>query len=701
MEPIVKSPLFNQGIASHAGAPKSITSAWLRRTSACCIGAIACGLAPTDVSAQQRESDEVVYQETFNVTGVRTKAPDLSRTTLELGRDLQDSGRIWNQLAAGIPNLHVGSGGAGSFGDTFGIRGLANTPYFGDPAVTVYLDDIPLGSSFTYPTSLASFARAEVHKGPQGTAFGRAGTGGVIVLLSQAPQSAAESELGLSVGDYGSRAAILSAVSALHAGGDAVLSLWHTEQSGFVANSRLGIRVDPTDEYGGHMKVRFRPDERSEISLQVLAQRSRNGAQPFVPLGGPYHTVERDHEGRTEIDSASLALKAALDLSWGHLTAVTAYSDWRLDPFESHIVLPPGLDSRVVQDQTTWSEEIRLASSPKATVGWNAGLWLSRSETGGDVFRALTGLFPIEASGFSLVSRTAAAFGQVSGKMGPRWTATGGLRAERIAKQFSRWETIPSVGHFDGSGDFENITASLALDYSISDGAVARFSVGTGVKPGGYSAFTGNRALAPFKAEHVLAIEGGIHAAPTDGTLVVDASAFAYFIRDFQIERSFTATDYLVVNAPRARSLGGELSADWRPADGWSVRGALGLTWLTLREFRDSFSGVVYDGNRAPYAPEYSANFQISYHDSSGWFGSCGTTLTGRTFFDESENPLFTQDSHALFEARAGYAAGTWQLALYGQNLTDAEYYAFINPGVMQGIPGAPRTFGAEFSIKF
>ena len=61
------------------------------------------------------------------------------------------------------------------------LRGLTNTPLFGDPAVTFYLDDLPLGSGFTLPTDLLGFAQGELHRGPsQNTVFGRAGSAGVV-----------------------------------------------------------------------------------------------------------------------------------------------------------------------------------------------------------------------------------------------------------------------------------------------------------------------------------------------------------------------------------------------------------------------------------------------------------------------------------------------------------------------------------------
>jgi hypothetical protein len=54
-------------------------------------------------------------------------------------------------LAAATPRLAgltLQDSGAGSFGSLLALRGLANTPYFSDPAVSLAFEDIPLGSTF-------------------------------------------------------------------------------------------------------------------------------------------------------------------------------------------------------------------------------------------------------------------------------------------------------------------------------------------------------------------------------------------------------------------------------------------------------------------------------------------------------------------------------------------------------------------------
>jgi iron complex outermembrane receptor protein len=90
----------------------------------------------------------------------------------------------------------------------------------------------------------------------------------------------------------------------------------------------------------------------------------------------------------------------------------------------------------------------------------------------------------------------------------------------------------------------------------------------------------------------------------------------------------------------------------------------------------------------------------VNYRSASGWFASADAAFTGRTFYSESEDPFFAQGSYTVVGARAGYEALNWRVAVYGSNLADRGYYSLIVPGVVHGVPGAPRTFGIELSLR-
>lgn len=604
-------------------------------------------------------------------------------------------------LSGRLANFHVSSGGAGSFGDLFSVRGLSNTPYFSDPAVTVYLDDLPLPSSFTYPNSLFGFSGATLFRGPQGSTFGRAGEVGVLVLQSTEPSREPTGELRGSFGNFDSRSVALAVRSARRETVDANVSVSFAQRDGYIRNTQLNQAVDDADSLSASARLRFRPTPTSEWTLQLLGSRQRNGAQPLVPLGGPLYRVSRGREGETEINAGGAALKGTFQTSLGTLCSTTSYTEWSLDPFTNRLVLPPTLDSSLVQRQRAWNEELRLASGPRDPMPWLIGAWFSTTRTRSEVLRAIPNLFPIEGSQSEVHARTYALFGQATVFRINPWSITAGLRLEGTKKDFKRLETIPMPGNYSDDRTFHAVLPKLTAEYQISEDTNATVSLSAGAKPGGWSAYTDKRSLARFDQERMIGIEAGVDRILAEKTVTLAARTFLYSIRDYQIERSFTTTDYLVVNAPRARSVGGELEASWRPHPNWSFAATLGVTEVTLRRFVDPFTGTNYAGNRAPYAPSYDANLSATFHDRRGWFATAEVSSIGKTFYDESEDPSFAQRARTVANARIGFDTPRWRVSVFGENLFDAHYYSLIVPGVGHGAPGAPRTYGIEAAVKW
>lgn len=388
----------------------------------------------------------------------------------------------------------------------------------------------------------------------------------------------------------------------------------------------------------------------------------------------------------------------------GRLTSTTSFTTWKLKPYDNRLVLPPTLDSKIIQNQRTWNEELRLASDPRAEVAWHAGAWFSDGRTTGDVNRGLVlpfGVVPIEVSSYTLNARTIALFGEATLAPTAGWHLIAGLRAEQTKKDFDRSQRVPSVGRFTAEKSFDAFLPKLSVNYALSADTTASASLSLGTKPGGWSAYTGNASLAAFKAEEATAFETGLDTSFAKKTVTLAARAFVYVIRNYQIERSFNASDYLVVNAPRARAVGGELEATWRPISEWTLTATLGVTDITLREFTDPFTLKSYAGKRAPYAPDYDAHVSATWHGPAGWFAGAEVAATGKTFYDESENSLFASSAHAVINARAGYDTPRWRVSLFGENLGDENYATLIVPGVRHAAPGAPRTWGVEAVVKW
>jgi iron complex outermembrane receptor protein len=648
----------------------------------------------------QTQSSLVVQAERYVVTETALVANATGMTQVRTSDVTPVAARAFAGLADNIANLHVNASGAGSFGGLISLRGLSNTPYFGDPSVAVYFDDIPLGNAFTFPTDLFGFSSATVWRGPQPAAAGRAAEGGLIQFSSAALQEVAAGTLRAGVGNHDARQAALEYRTASGSKADASVAASYSERAGYIENTQLHTKVDDQQATSAAARVRLRPTPGSEVTLQVLVNEHRDGAQPLVPANGPLYSVARGREGSTHSLFQGGALKLAFDTVLGRLSSTTSRTRWTLDPYENRLVLPPPLDSQLSQTQSAWNEELRLGTDSRDAVAWHTGAWFSDTNTNGAVNRAIPGLFPIERSSFALTAHTQAVFGDITLPAGS-WRFTGSLRAEQVKKDFARSETVPASGHFvanrsDGAL-LPEVSASLAINPTTS----AAFSIGYGHKPGGWSAYTDNPVLAAFRPEKAIAYEAGVDSWLANHTVNFAARVFDYEVRDYQIERSFNRTDYLVVNAPRARSTGGELEASWHPLPEWMINGSLGVSDTTLREFTDPFSGRNYSGRRAPYTPNYDGHLGVTYHSTLGWFAIADLVAIGRTYYDESEALAFASPAHVTGNLQLGYEAPRWRVTAHVENVTDVQYRSLVIPGVGHVVPGAPRTYGVEVALKW
>jgi iron complex outermembrane receptor protein len=654
-------------------------------------------LAFAQTAPEPVQAPEMVVSATF----IPSDAAGTTRVDLE--PEVGPGAGAWELLGRAVANFHVADSGAGGYGGLFALRGLANTPYFSEPAVTVYFADIPLPSSFTYPTGLFGFNSVAVYRGPQGTEFGRATDGGVVVFSPDSAGSPSGGELLAGAGSYDERQVAGEVRVAPSPGTDAVASADYEARNGYITNQRLGIHVDDVETENLFARVRMRPAAGDELSLEVLDTRSRDGAQPLVPLDGPLFAVNRAQEGVTDLDSLGVALKAAVALpAAASLTSVTSYTDWRMNPYESFLVLPPPLDNQILQDQKSWNEELRFRSDPLASFRLEIGAWLSKGTTDNSVDRAIPNLYPIEVSSFEQGNESGALFGQAVWAPDKAWKITAGLRAESDEKNFVRREEVPTPGLvYIGDGRYDGILPRLAANWTIDPDTHAEAAVDLGLRPGGFASYTDKPDLIAFASERTTALSAGWDTAFAQHTVDVAVRAFYDDIDNLQIERSFSQTDYFVATAPRAHSVGSEIEGRWRPAPSWTVALTAGWAYVRLDSFHDPISGADESGNEAPNAPQYNADLDVAYRPGHGFFAGAQLAAVGRTFYDEVETPKYTQGAYSLLGLRAGYETARWTLMIYGENLANTGYYELIIPGVNSGNPGAPRTFGVRASIKF
>jgi outer membrane receptor protein involved in Fe transport len=664
-----------------------------------CSAAATLGMAQT-VSAT---NDQPVQAEPFEVSATRLPASATTTTQVDLLSQTNPNASAAN-LNGEAANFYVASSGARSFTDTFALRGLANTPIFGDPDVTVYLDDMPLATGFTFPSDLVGFNSAILYRGPeQNTRFGRAGTVGVLQFSTQTANGVVN-ELRGHYGNYDDRGFELQG-GAKADGVDVYAAAGYDARDGYITNTTLNRKIDGRESSSALAKLHVAQGSNGDWTLLATAQRVRDGVQPLVPLEGPKFSVQRSEEGITHIEDWGVSLRGSFDTDLGKLSTTTSYTDWRMGPATNALNFGfAELEDNSLLHERAWTEEINLVSTGHDRWHGSAGFFALGGKTQGAFIRSFGG-FPYENSNYTTNHRQLAGFGEADFQVNSALTITAGMRLEGNWKKIDRLELVPDPGNFYSHSSYSSaFLPKVFATYKIDQQTEADFGFTTGYKPGGFSSFTGNPALSKFDSERLHGFEGAI--TQTDHkTWSATLRGFAYWIRGYQIERSFqtndASDDYMVVNAPRARSYGAEIEVDRHLGDGWSVGGSFGYTNVTLRDFVDPYTGDVYNGKRAPYAPLFNGNVHVEYRDPTGWFARVEEVGIGRVFYTEGEDTTFSQKSYFLLNARLGYETQQYRVMVYGDNLTNREYFAAITPGTNHGTPGDPRTYGVEVEWKF
>jgi iron complex outermembrane receptor protein len=171
------------------------------------------------------------------------------------------------------------------------------------------------------------------------------------------------------------------------------------------------------------------------------------------------------------------------------------------------------------------------------------------------------------------------------------------------------------------------------------------------------------------------------------------------WIKNYQVERFFTAIDYAVVNAPKAHSMGFEVESQARLMDNLSLDGNFGYTHIRFDNYTDPITKVNFAGKTAPFIPELTGLRALQYKHPLGYFARAEGVWTGRTYFDENNTHNTSQDAYALANVRIGYEQKNYSVYAFVKNIADTHYYTFKVD--VRGVPSDPRLFGVRLAVSF
>ena len=169
-----------------------------------------------------------------------------------------------SRLSAFVPSFAVPDYGA-RYTSSIYVRGIGSR--IGDPAVGMYVDNVPLVNKSTYNRHLYMIDRVDVLRGPQGTLYGLNAEGGIVRMYTKDPMNYQGTDLRAGIG---SGLAATVEVAHYHRPTEAFAfsaAAFYNGQRGFFDNSNLGTHADLSNEAGGRMRFVWRGGGRLSADL--------------------------------------------------------------------------------------------------------------------------------------------------------------------------------------------------------------------------------------------------------------------------------------------------------------------------------------------------------------------------------------------------------------------------------------------------
>lgn len=436
-------------------------------------------------------------------------------------------------------------------------------------------------------------------------------------------------------------------------------------------------------------------------------------------------------------------LQATIGYRSGH--ADNVYDQTGVGPSNSFGVISPLLFATPVaeyEDATQFSQEIRLVSnSDGKRFDWIVGAYHQQDDV--DKVDHFWGEVPLAAldqiSGESLwdnsaSSRSYSVFGQLGHTFNDQWRVVGGVRYSNDEKEgrvtgtavetgdrFNPSGTVPLTPlsptlrrgqsfTADYSDSWSEVTSQATVEYTPTDDLLFYLTYSTGYKGGGFEDTPANAVAAAisYDPETVTNVEFGAKIDFLDGRARLNLAAFSMDYDDLQVTQTDTNCLCSVTdNAASAVIRGVEAEARLAVTDRLELFGAFTYLDTEYKEFIDSL-GNDNAGNFLQRTPKDQFNVGLDYtSDLGSWTDALNMrvnyTRKGKMFWAPTNQQI--EDPYGLLDARIALSLPNtdWQIAVWGRNLQDTLYRTNINFALGDEVSriGAPRTFGAELSVRF
>jgi iron complex outermembrane recepter protein len=395
------------------------------------------------------------------------------------------------------------------------------------------------------------------------------------------------------------------------------------------------------------------------------------------------------------------------------------------------------------------NHETRLTSRGSGPLSWIAGIYYSDRTSDLKFSEFLPGLdnyngIPRAAAGGNVDEgyrerlgseyKEIALYGEVSYKVTPKWTVTGGTRV-------FNYDDIGTSQIRDYSFDLVNSNVrnengkdgksyyKFNTSYNFAPDVLGYLTVSQGFRRGGTNGFRNFRGkiIAPdiqnYKPDSTTNYEVGIKGSFLNRRLYAQANVYQIDWKDVQtyldqsVENGFPING--TTNGPKARSRGFEFASRFNLTDAWQLTLQSAYTEAQWVESKTVCRYTDGTGCRAPYlaggklggSPDWKHNFGVRYtRDFAG--GATGfVALNGRYVGkvpvdrgDDPASPVESRPAYTIFDVRAGVSFDKLDVTAWIENVANKRAEVSTQPDNVMGrraIFTSPRTFGVNLSYTF
>jgi iron complex outermembrane receptor protein len=370
-----------------------------------------------------------------------------------------------------------------------------------------------------------------------------------------------------------------------------------------------------------------------------------------------------------------------------------------------------------------FTQELQLTGTA-GKLDWATGVFYYDAHDSNRGFDFLYPTFIYENDAFDQQdTQNWAVFGQGTWHFTDALSVTGGVRYTDDEKE----ATIYRANFFGGIVidnafvplDATNTDVTASVDYRWTETLMTYLKYSTGFKGGGFSPRPATSLQTePFKPEKLRTVELGAKSELLERRMRLNGAVFfSRYIDQQTFAQQLDASGanwFREVNAGKARIWGLEAELLAEPVPNLRVEAAAGYVNYNLYDNEGNellFEGNGCGGRRcySPRTPEFTGALGLQYS-----FASSRGSITPRIDVQNQSTIYFTtnnqgeQDALTLVNSRVTWesASEQWEIAVYGDNLTDEGYFngklnlvGFF--GREQGNPGMPRTWGISFKRTF